>query len=85
MQLSNKELISYVNNLVQRFYPSAVQTADDFKKLYDKYAGSFTLEYMYRQYDTLHKNYTIIYTPTGLIREMVLDDYAFNKERHIIN
>lgn len=83
--LSFEELDKYVYALICRFYPKVEKDTEQYQDLKDSYRASFAAEKLYRVNSLLNKNYTAIYTKTGLIREIVLDLYGISNEKVVIN
>lgn len=82
LYLSQEELDSYINSLIDRFYTNKDVNKQELEKAYK---ASFVLEKLYRANNILHSNYTCIYTKTGLIREIVSDLYALAPEKTTIH
>jgi hypothetical protein len=80
-----EELDKYVYALISRFYPKVEKESEQYQNLKDSYRASFATEKLYRVNPLLNKNYTAIYTKTGLIREIVLDIYGIGNEKVVIN
>jgi len=85
LALSFEELDKYVYALISRFYPNVQKESEQYVDLKNSYRASFAAEKLYRVNSLLNKNYTAIYTKTGLIREIVLDIYGIGNEKVVIN
>lgn len=85
LTLDSSSLDLYLNNLIMRFYPQHVTNKEYSNKLKESYKASFVLENIFRKNEIFYKNYSAIYTPTGLIRELINDLYALNSEKVAIN
>jgi hypothetical protein len=85
IELSFEELDKYIYALISRFYPNIEKGSEECAKLRSAYKASFAAEKLYRVNSLLNKNYTAIYTKTGLIREIVLDLYELGQEKVVIN
>lgn len=85
LSLSYEELDRYVYALISRFYPKVEKETEQYVNLKNSYRASFAAEKLYRVNALLNKNYTAIYTKTGLIREIVLDIYGIGNEKVVIN
>lgn len=81
LELSPEELDSYIYALICRFYTTVEKDTERYEQLVQSYKSSLVLEKLYRANNVLSKNYTAIYTKTGLIREIVLDMYAIGMEK----
>jgi hypothetical protein len=78
-------LDEYIYALICRFYPSTEKTSSYYTDLSESYKSSFVLEKLYRTNELFAKNYTAVYTKTGLIKEIVLDLYAISYEKVAIH
>ena len=85
LSLSLEEASKKISALIEKYYPKIETDSEEFKNLAINYMASFNLEYLIRKYPYIYASYTPLYTRTGLIRELVLNNYAFNKERYIVN
>jgi hypothetical protein len=85
LSLSYEELDRYVYALICRFYPKIKPESEEYKNLKEAYRASFIVEKLFRVNGIMNKNYTAIYTKTGLIRELVLDLYGIGNEKVVIN
>ena len=81
INLSPTDFVKYVHNLICNYYSNTPIGSERYNALLNSYRGSFTTEYIYRNNPILHKNFTVIYTRTGLIREMVNDLYEIGPEK----
>ena len=86
LELPYDELDKYVSALISRFYGDlSDKEPKDITELRHSYKASFATEKLYRVNPLINKNYTAIYTKTGLLRELVLDIYGIGPEKVVIN
>jgi hypothetical protein len=85
LELRETELDRYIHALICRFYYKHLKNDDYYNKLVKAYKSSFILEKLYRVNSSFNKNYTAIYTKTGLIREIVSDLYHIGTEKTSVN
>jgi len=86
LQLPYDELDKYVSALISRFYGDlSDKEPEHIIELRHSYKASFATEKLYRVNPLINKNYTAIYTKTGLLRELVLDIYGIGPEKVVIN
>lgn len=86
LQLPREELDKYVSALISRFYGDISDSeTEHINELRHSYKASFATEKLYRVNSLINKNYTAIYTKTGLLRELVLDIYGIGPEKVVIN
>lgn len=74
--------LSYFDALVKNFYPHIDPASAEFTQLRACYISSFYTEKLYRSNKFFHENFTVVYTETGLIRDIVLDIYY--SDEHLI-
>jgi len=65
----------YINELIERFYPSVNPDGEMYADLQLNYRSSWLLEKLYRVNPVFKESFTFIYTKTGLVRNMVSDLY----------
>lgn len=75
------EFLHYIDLLIANYYPYTEKGSDKYVVLVDAYKASFYLEVFYRNSPIIVSNFTPIYTPTGLIREIVSDLYSIGPEK----
>jgi hypothetical protein len=75
MNFSSEELETYVSELISKFYPHILTGSDDYEKLLKGYASSIFAEKLYREHSIFQAGFKIIYTKTGLIRDIVNEIY----------
>ncbi len=66
---------TYFKKLAKRFYPQMDESSDQFKQVLESYISSFYLEKMYRSNRFFNEKFIIVYTQTGLIRNVWSDLY----------
>ncbi len=66
---------SYFTAMLNSFYPNVVEGTDEFDDLIASYLSSFCIEKIYRSNNFFNEKFTIIYTTTGIIRNIILDMY----------
>jgi len=64
---------TYFKKLATKFYPKVDSSSDEFKNLVECYISSFYLEKMYRSNRFFNEKFVVIYTQTGLIRNVLSD------------
>lgn len=77
-RLDQDSKATYFMNLISRFYPNA--EGETVTNLASAYYGSFMMEEKVRTYPGLAQAFTVVYTKTGLIREVVNDIYFLQEE-----
>ena len=65
----------YFKNLAKKFYPKIDEKSDEFKNILESYVSSFYVEKMYRSNRFFNEKFIIVYTQTGLIRNVWSDLY----------
>ena len=80
LSLSTEEQHIYFDSLIKRFFPNTTMEDDSYHDLLAAYYASFVLEKIYRNEEELQKEFTVIYTKTGLIRNMINDLYYSTDE-----
>ena len=65
----------YFTKLAKKFYPKIDEKSDQFKNILESYISSFYVEKMYRSNRFFNEQFTIVYTQTGLIRNVINDTY----------
>ncbi len=65
----------YFKKLAKKFYPKMEESSDQFKQVLESYVSSFYLEKMYRSNRFFNEKFIIVYTQTGLIRNVWSDLY----------
>ena len=65
----------YFTKLVKKFYPKIDEKSDQFKNVLESYVSSFYVEKMYRSNRFFNEKFIIVYTQTGLIRNVWSDLY----------
>jgi hypothetical protein len=78
VSMPEDEQDKYFYQLVSRFYKDS--EAEKKKELVDSYRASFILEYMYRTTPDIQDNFIMVYTQTGLIREITNSLYFLDEE-----
>ena len=73
LALHPKERCKYYEKLADRHYPKIKKGTDDHHQLIESYNSSFYLEKLYRTNRFFNEQYTIVYTDTGLIRNVISD------------
>ena len=65
----------YFTKLTKKFYPKIDQKSDEFTNIVESYISSFYVEKMYRSNRFFNEKFIIVYTQTGLIRNVWSDLY----------
>jgi len=65
----------YFTKLTKKFYPKIDQKSDQFTNIVESYVSSFYVEKMYRSNRFFNEKFIIVYTQTGLIRNVWSDLY----------
>ncbi len=65
----------YFSTLVKTYYPKIEEGSAEFINLVETYVSSFYVEKLYRTNRFFNEKFTIVYTTTGLIRDIVADMY----------
>ena len=65
----------YFTKLTKKFYPKINERSDEFKNIVESYVSSFYVEKMYRSNRFFNEKFIIVYTQTGLIRNVWSDLY----------
>ena len=65
----------YFTKLTKKFYPKIDQKSDEFTNIVESYVSSFYVEKMYRSNRFFNEKFIIVYTQTGLIRNVWSDLY----------
>tara|TARA_Y100000592_G_scaffold101158_1_gene186151 strand:- start:8691 stop:8996 length:306 start_codon:yes stop_codon:yes gene_type:complete len=73
MQLEDKR--AYFHKLVEVYYPNALNNEDEYEDLIENYISCMYVEKLYRSNRFFNERFTIIYTQTGLIRNIINDVY----------
>ena len=73
MQLDDKR--AYFHKLVETYYPNALNNEDEYEYLIENYISCMYVEKLYRSNRFFNERFTIIYTQTGLIRNIINDIY----------
>lgn len=75
LSLPETHKIKYFKELVETFYPNTEQNSEEFISLVENYYSSFYVEKLYRSNMFFNEKFTVIYTDTGLIRNIIPDMY----------
>ena len=66
---------SYFTAMLKSFYPSVQENTEEFDSLISSYLSSFYVEKIYRSNNFFNEKFTVIYTTTGIIRNIIADMY----------
>lgn len=66
---------SYFIAMLKSFYPSVIEGTAEFDNLIASYLSSFYVEKIYRSNNFFNEKFTVVYTTTGLIRNLIADMY----------
>tara|TARA_B100000029_G_scaffold485225_1_gene538321 strand:- start:533 stop:838 length:306 start_codon:yes stop_codon:yes gene_type:complete len=70
---------AYFRKLIETFYPKSLKNEDEYEALLENYVSCIYVEKLYRTNRFFQEQFTIVYTQTGLIRDVVNDLY-FNDD-----
>ena len=73
MQLDDKR--AYFHKLIETYYPDASDDEFEYEELLQNYISSIYVEKLYRSNRFFNEQFTIVYTQTGLIRNVINDIY----------
>jgi len=73
MQLDDKR--AYFHKLIEAYYPDALDDEFEYEELLQNYISSIYVEKLYRSNRFFNEQFTIVYTQTGLIRNVINDIY----------
>jgi len=65
--------VTYYEKLIKAFYPDIEKDSENWEELIENYNSSFYVEKMYRTNRFFNEKFTVIYTETGLIRNIWAD------------
>tara|TARA_R100000008_G_scaffold55106_2_gene33759 strand:+ start:686 stop:991 length:306 start_codon:yes stop_codon:yes gene_type:complete len=66
---------AYFHKLIETFYPKSLTDEKEYENLLESYISSIYVEKLYRSNRFFQEQFTIVYTQTGLIRNIVNDIY----------
>lgn len=75
LALSEQEQDIFFSNLIKKYYPSVDVNTDAFSVLMASYISSWVTEKLYRNNSFMNACFSVIYTKTGLIRNICNDIY----------
>ena len=70
---------AYFHKLIETFYPKCLNNEDEYEALLENYVSCIYVEKLYRTNRFFREQFTIVYTQTGLIRDVINDMY-FNDD-----
>ena len=73
MQLDDKR--AYFHKLIETYYPDVLDDEFEYEELLQNYISSMYVEKLYRSNRFFNEQFTIVYTQTGLIRNVINDTY----------
>ena len=73
MHLDDKR--AYFHKLIEPYYPDALDDEFEYEELLQNYISSIYVEKLYRSNRFFNEQFTIVYTQTGLIRNVINDIY----------
>ena len=65
----------YFSLLAERYYKHIEPETDEFYDLLEQYISSFNLEKLYRNNRFLNERFIVVYTSTGLIKNIISSSY----------
>ena len=77
--MSIEDKRAYFHKLIETFYPKSLKDESEYESLIEAYISSIYVEKLYRSNRFFQEQFTMIYTQTGLIRDIVNDTY-FNED-----
>ena len=66
---------AYFHKLIETIYPKSMNNENEYEDLLESYISSIYVEKLYRSNRFFQESFTMIYTKTGLIRNIVNDIY----------
>ena len=73
MQLDDKR--AYFHKLIETYYQDVLDDEFEYEELLQNYISSMYVEKLYRSNRFFNEQFTIVYTQTGLIRNVINDTY----------
>ena len=73
MHLDDKR--AYFHKLIETYYPDVLDDEFEYEELLQNYISSMYVEKLYRSNRFFNEQFTIVYTQTGLIRNVINDIY----------
>ena len=70
----------YFHKLIESFYPKALRIESEYENLIESYISSFYTEKLYRSNRFFNEKFTIVYTHTGMIRNIINDLYFIDDD-----
>jgi len=70
LALPEQSKIAYFMSLAETFYPKVAKDTKEYSDLIESYYSSFYVEKLYRSNLFFHEKFTVVYTTTGLIRDI---------------
>ena len=70
----------YFHKLIESFYPKALTVDSEYESLLEGYISSFYTEKLYRSNRFFNEKFTIVYTHTGMIRNIINDLYFIDDD-----
>ena len=70
----------YFHSLIEGFYPKALTNESEYESLMEGYISSFYTEKLYRSNRFFNEKFTIVYTHTGMIRNIINDLYFIDDD-----
>lgn len=61
----------YFSTLISKYYPTTDPNTEEWKDLLDSYVSSLYVEKLYRSNRFFNEMFTVVYTDTGQIRDIV--------------
>jgi hypothetical protein len=80
LSLSPVNKTKYFSTLAKTYYPKIEEGTDEFINLVESYVSSFYVEKLYRNNLFFNEKFTVVYTTTGLIRNVVADMYYLDSD-----
>ena len=73
--LSMEDKYAYFHKLIEVYYSESLNNEKEYNALLENYISCIYVEKLYRSNRFFREQFTIIYTQTGLIRDIVNDIY----------
>jgi hypothetical protein len=80
LSLSPVNKTKYFSTLAKTYYPKIEEGTDEYINLVESYVSSFYVEKLYRNNQFFNEKFIIVYTTTGLIRNVVADMYYLESD-----
>lgn len=73
LSMPEQDRVVYIGTLIKKFYPKLPE--NDYTPILIGYDSSFIAEKIYRSNKLLQEGFTVVYTKTGMIRNIINDRF----------